>query len=295
MTLQMLRCFVAVADTHSFAQAAEQLHLTQPAVTHELQALEAEVGVSLFDRTKRPAQLTPAGISLYNDARDILYRMSLSEEHLRDFSSFSDTLYIGCSSTVHMPLLPDIFHEYYTQFPDIYLNTIELPDVQRTNILSEPLDIAFIPRDLARQQKDARYINLYTGSFYCILPENHPLTDKDRISLADLKGERMIMMDNVHCPPQMHQMQDEFRRSNPGAKFYLCSSFLYSIYMAAAGIGIAIMPDFVATSIPGIKMVPFETTEIPEYGIITSRKNTTSKTKPFIEIAEDVYSKRREL
>ncbi len=291
MTLQMLRCFVAVADTHNFEQAASQLFLTQPAVTHELKALEAEVGVSLFDRTKRPAQLTSAGISLYNDARDILSRISLSEEHMRDFSAFSDTLYIGCNNTVYLPLLTDIFHEYYEQYPDIYLNTVDLADTRQTNILSEPLDIAFLTKDLAERQKDARYIHLYTGCFECILPENHPLANKDRISIADLKGENIIMLDNMHCPPQFSRIQDQLCRNSANAKFYIGSSSSYDVYMVAAGIGIAIIPDFVCPSIPGIKMVPFETTEIPEYGLVTSRTNTTSKTEHFIEIAKKIYQK----
>ncbi len=294
MTLQMLRCFVAVADTHNFAQAASQLFLTQPAVTHELQALEAEAGVSLFDRTKRPAQLTPAGISLYNDARDILYRISLSEEHMRDFSTFSDTLYIGCNNTVHLPLLPDIFHEYYVQFPDINLNTVDLTAVEQTNILSEPLDIAFLTKDLADRQKGARYTHLYSGCFECILPEDHPLADKDRISFKDLKGENIIMLDNTHCPPQFSQIQNQLRRNSPNSTFYIGSSSFYDVYMVAAGIGISIMPDFVCPSIPGIKMVPFETTETPEYGLVTSRTNTTSKTEHFIEIAKNIYLKAKE-
>ncbi len=289
MTLQMLRCFVTVADTHNFAQAANQLHLTQPAVTHELKALEAELGLSLFDRTKRPAQLTSAGLSLYNDAKNILYHLSLSEEHLRDFSAFSDALYIGCNNAVRLPLLPAIFHEYYTQFPDIYLNTIELPDVQQTNIVSEPLDVAFLPKDLAEQQKNARYINLYTGSFYCILPEKHPLADKDRISSADLKGENLIMLDNTHCPPQAGRIQDQLRWDNSNAKFYLCSSSLYSVYMVAAGIGITVMPDFVCIPIDGIKMVPFETAEIPEFGLVTSSLHTEAKTENFVKIAKKIY------
>ncbi len=289
MTLQMLRCFVAVADTHSFAQAASQLYLSQPAVTHELQALETEMGVFLFDRTKRPAQLTSAGISLYNDAKDILYRVSLSEDHLQDFSAFSDTLYIGCQSTIQLSFLPDIFQNYYAQFPDIYLNTIELTDVQQTNILSEPLDIAFLTKDFARQQKDVRYVNLYKGCFDCILPEDHPLTYKNIISLKDLKRESLIMLDNMHCPPQISRIQGQLRRNCPNGKFYLCSSSLYGVYMVAAGIGIAIMPDFICPPIPGIKLIPFDTTEIPEYGIVTSRIHSTSKTETFVKITKKVY------
>ena len=71
MNTAQIRCFLAVADTLNFARAAEQLHLTQPAVTHQIQTLEQELGVKLFARTTRTVRLTEEGGLFLADARGL--------------------------------------------------------------------------------------------------------------------------------------------------------------------------------------------------------------------------------
>jgi DNA-binding transcriptional LysR family regulator len=74
MEFQDLHCFVAVAETLHFGRAAERLHITQPALTRRIQALEAELFVQLFERTKRRVQLTIAGQTFYTEVKQILHQ-----------------------------------------------------------------------------------------------------------------------------------------------------------------------------------------------------------------------------
>lgn len=78
VTLQQLRCFTAVAKNLNFRRAAEQLYISQPAVTRQVQLLEAELGVPLFQRVQRHIVLTDAGRNFYSDAVDILDRVEFA-------------------------------------------------------------------------------------------------------------------------------------------------------------------------------------------------------------------------
>ena len=74
MTIDNLKCFILVAENLSFARAAEALYISQPAVTKQINALEHELGVTLFIRSTRHVELTPSGISFYKDAKDIVMK-----------------------------------------------------------------------------------------------------------------------------------------------------------------------------------------------------------------------------
>ncbi len=289
MTLQMLRCFAAVAESNSFAQAANQLYITQPAITHQIQALESELGVCLIDRTQRPARLTACGISFYNDVSDILSRISLAVDHVRDSAPFSDTLHIGCQSTIQLHFLPAIYRAYNQCCPDIYISSIELSDIRRGNMLSAPLNVAFLTRDCADEQKNIRYIPLYEGSFCCVVPQNHRLADRDMISAQDFEGEVLIMLDTAHCPPQMNELLTGLRMNCKSSRFYLSSSSLYTALMIEAGLGIAVMPDFVCPTTSDLRLIPFQTDLKPEFGLAVNADDHQKKVMQFINVTREIY------
>ena len=105
MTEIQIECFLSVANHLNFARASEELSISQPAVTHQIQSLEAELGVKLFKRSTRFVSLTEEGISFLDDAK------SMQQIIFRAKSRFSkagtaayETLVIGCSSPYQMQL-----------------------------------------------------------------------------------------------------------------------------------------------------------------------------------------------
>ncbi|MCD8015535.1 MAG: LysR family transcriptional regulator [Lachnospiraceae bacterium] len=291
MTIQMLRCFVSVAKHLSFSKAAEELFITQPAVTHQIQMLETELDVRLLDRTKRSVELTPSGISFYGDAADILERISLAVEHVHDADVFKETLHVGCQTTLQMDLLPRIYEKYRECCPDIYVNTIELSVDNRGRLIqSREFDVAFLTKDCADNLKDFRYYPLYSGKFCCIVPASHRLAESAKVSADDLAGEVLILLDTLLCPPEMNQIQTEMRRTCLNSKFYRSTSSLYTMLMIRGGLGIAVMPDFVCPPASDIAVVPFQTDLTPEFGIVVRAKNNLKKIRQFLTITETLYS-----
>jgi DNA-binding transcriptional LysR family regulator len=122
MDIPNLRAFIAIADLGTFSAAAERLHLTQPAVSKRVSALESELGHPLFDRIGRQVSLTEAGRALLPRAQQIIAAM---EESRRVLSSLSDRvegrLTFGTSHHIGLHHLPPVLRAYAAQYPQVEL------------------------------------------------------------------------------------------------------------------------------------------------------------------------------
>ena len=130
MNTVQLECFLAVADNLSFARAAEQLHITQPAVTHQISSLENELNVKLFRRTTRTVALTNDGWTFCGYARTILKttdqaKARLSGQYEDRIQSFS----IGCHTPFELNILPPVLKSLCNEFPSIH------PDLKIRNVV----------------------------------------------------------------------------------------------------------------------------------------------------------------
>src|SRR5438105_4206546 len=122
MELARLRVFQAVADEKSFSRAARALFLSQPAVTQHIQALEAELGVPLFDRLGRRIALTPAGDSLNQHVPQIMGLVRAAEAAAREAGGeASRTLRLGVSETLATYVLPPLLRDLQERLPDTEL------------------------------------------------------------------------------------------------------------------------------------------------------------------------------
>src|SRR5690625_2003504 len=123
MDLQLLNAFAGVAEAGSFSLAGETLHLTQPAVSKRIAALESLMGERLFDRIGRKTTLTEAGRTLLPYAHRILWEM---ENGRRALSGLSDTvggrLSLGASHQIGLHRMPDILRGYARDYPDVELD-----------------------------------------------------------------------------------------------------------------------------------------------------------------------------
>lgn len=120
MNIDNLKCFILVAENLSFARAAEALYISQPAVTKQINALETELGTTLFIRSTRHVELTPIGMSFYKDAKDIVMKSQMAVSRIRQQNVNSDFIRIGLSNPVALPLLTRFHLNYPGIRPDIY-------------------------------------------------------------------------------------------------------------------------------------------------------------------------------
>ena len=285
MTIQQLRCFVTAARLLNIRRAAEELFLSQPAVTHHIHALEEELDTQLFLRENRQIRLTEPGRIFFIDAVDILERISLSVEHVHQRAVNGTVLHISCESTMQMSHITDIYREFRAEFPDVFISNTESAGKDRRGLLKDGnIDIALLPDDGFSEDAGIRFCALYEGQHCCIVPCTHPFAEKEYVTAEDFAGETLILLDAEHSPPENDRVQRYLQLHCPDTEFCFSGSSLYTVPMIEAGIGIAVMPDCVCPKSENVVPVPYRPKSIVRFGIAWHRANETNAVRRFIEI-----------
>jgi len=293
MTITQLRCFVEVAKELNYAKAAANLYISQPAVSRHVIALENDLGVTLFSRSRHNVALTSAGMRFYSEAKDILERIDLSKSSILE-NPGEEMLNVGCVSSIQIKGLSKIYEAYHKSRPDVMISNTEISafDYKRVS-LGDHLDIAFVP-NLAKgssQYSDAslKYVSLYIGKLCCVMKNDHRLSCKELVTFSDLEGETLIFLDHEHCPPAMDEVQFEIRKNGSNYTYYYSGSSLYTVPMIIAGLGLAIMPDFVCPPSGEVTLRPFELPCHLEYGIIFRNNDRSDRVRSFVETAKQIH------
>lgn len=196
MELRHLRYFVAVAEELHFTRAAERLHIGQPPLSQQIQALEAELGAQLFERSKRSVRLTEAGRLFLLDARQIL---ALSERAAvtaqRAQRGEAGELRIGFTfSTPFTPYFATVINRYRQQFPHVTLTLHEMATLHQLEaIAARQMDLGLVRPPETAYPDAIALSELRRDPLFLVLPSNHRLAAQDAIALADMAGEDFVM------------------------------------------------------------------------------------------------------
>lgn len=196
MDLRRLRYFIVAAEEENFRRAATRLHVAQPALSKQIQVLEAELGCELFIRSKRRIYLSPAGRILLEEARRILHEVQSATERVRQAAAGQmGTLRIGFRETAgRSQIVSRSFGDFRTSYPGVELRLNQLNSPAQCEALrAGDLDAGFIYLSPEHDSGLAR-IPVARDHFYLALRSNHPLANKRKIRLADLVDEPFIWL-----------------------------------------------------------------------------------------------------
>lgn len=191
MTLAQLRTFLTAARHMSFSRAAEELHLTQPAVSAQIVALETALKARLFDRSGRKIALTDAGRIAVAAAEDILRRIDQFEGELADLlTPGAGSLKIGASHVVGIYLLPALLADFRLRYPDSELVVrVDTGHKIIEQLLRNELDLALVGSGAALHDERLASKSIARDRLVLIAPPGHPLADAGVVSpeaLAEL-------------------------------------------------------------------------------------------------------------
>ena len=141
-----LRTFLSVVETKSFSRAAHQLHITQPAVSKRIQALELSLDVQLFDRVGKRISLTQAGTVLVPQAQKMLAMLSDTERHLHNLShKITGTLHLATSHHIGLHRLAPVLRTFATKYPEVQLNiSFEDSEVAHDMVRQGDIELAIV-------------------------------------------------------------------------------------------------------------------------------------------------------
>ncbi|MUL36484.1 LysR family transcriptional regulator [Gloeocapsopsis dulcis] len=198
-TLDQLRILKAIAAEGSFKRAADSLYVSQPAVSLQVQNLERQLDVPLFDRGGRRAQLTEAGYLLLSYGEKILTLCQETCRAIEDLQNLQGgTLIVGASQTTGTYLLPRMIGLFRRQYPDVAVQ-LHVHSTRRTawSVANGQVDLAIIGGEVPTELQDSLEIIPYAeDELALILPMSHPFAKLDTIYKDDLYKLQFIALDS---------------------------------------------------------------------------------------------------
>jgi DNA-binding transcriptional LysR family regulator len=194
MELRQLRYLVALADERHFTRAAAREHIAQPALSQQIRRLEAEVGLTLVQRTTRRVALTDAGELLVARARRILAELDDAQAELGTLAGVKGgRLSVGALHTmgpVDLSLLLAAFHRNH---PAVELTVREQSSEELAEMLrDDEIDLAFLSVTERIQSHGLELHRLVSEELVAVLPAQHPLAGRDGVALSELAGDPFI-------------------------------------------------------------------------------------------------------
>ncbi len=240
MDLRHLRSFVAVAEEKGFRRAAERLNLAQPPVTTQIQQLEGELGVRLFERTSRSVRLTRVAENLLPLARSVLAGAErLRQTALQIVEGEVGSLSIGYLPSSLGPLLANALRSFHAAHPNVEISLSERRAPQQVDaILAGDLDLGLTHSAMLRPELASE---LFTETPVALaLPRGHRLAQRSRIPLKSLRGELLVLMK----PELAGGFYDPFLSACSAAGvslpvFQYTNDFLTKLWLVSAGFGIS--------------------------------------------------------
>ena len=240
VTLRQLEYVVAVADQLGFRKAAEQLHVSQPSLSAQVQHVEDVLGVRLFERGGRRVLLTDAGREVVARARRVLDEArQLLEAAGRLADPFAGVLRLGVIPTVAPYALPDVVPALAAQYPKLELHIREEVTASLVHALADgSLDAALLA--LTPEVQGLAHAPLAEDPFLLALPAGHPLARRKRVRLADLEAQRVLLLDDGHC--FRSQALAVCGRSGAREAGFRGTSLTTLAQMVTSGAGVTLLP-----------------------------------------------------
>lgn len=188
-----LKVFCTVAETRSFSKTSEIIHLTQPAVSLQIQALEELYETKLFDRSSSKVTLTPAGETLYKYAKEILALYTAAEKVIGEMTGLvKGSITIGAGSTIGNYMLPSVISDFRKAHPKIKVHLF-VANMQRVIELLNAgnINVGLVEGDVKRQKIVVD--KLLADELLLIVPTHHPWAKRKEVSISELIEEPFIL------------------------------------------------------------------------------------------------------
>ena len=296
MNTRQIEYFLAVAEELSFTKAAEKMYVSQTAFTQQIRALEEQMGVQLFSRTKKKVELTPAGELFMIEGRQILEHIENAFTHARDASAgMTGGLEIGFANYASN-ILANSLQEFHSRYPNIKLHFKSYnPSVLLDRLRLGELDLIFSPIFDPSVYQGCLLQEVSRVSLIAVLPSAHPLAGKNYLTKKDLSEQSLILA----CTPDSKLGEDRM----------IIDSFVTAGYhpdivdriedietillMVAVQMGVSILPSYITLPVSNdrrIVAIPYEPDVRVNYSAICMEENQN----PALEIMTQFLKERSE-
>jgi len=244
MNIQQLEYVIALDDYRHFVTAADNCHVTQPTLTMQLKKLEEELGVVLFDRSKKPLKPTGEGEIFISGARRIIREINDLQGALNgEKNSIKGQFRLGIIPTLAPHLLPLFLPQFASDFPDTLLTIEEMESENIIKALHENrLDIAIMATPT--EEKDLRESVLFNEAFVFYGPLGHPFIGEGLLSTEVLDANHILLLSEGHCFRSQALNICNIKVNKSAFNFYYESGSIETIKaLVNRGVGYTLVPE----------------------------------------------------
>ena len=243
MTSTQLKYVLAVAEHQNFTKAAEKTFVTQPTLSMQIQKLEDQLDVLIFDRTKKPIALTEIGKKIVQQAKNIVNEADRIQDIVDQQKGFiGGEFKLGIIPTVMPTLLPMFLRNFTNKFPKVHLKIEEL----NTDDLIQKLDEGHLDAGIAATpllQENIKERVLYYEPFVGYIPQQHRLASTSRITIGDLNIDDILLLEDGHCFRDGVINLCKSAKTNLDDRFQIESgSFETLVKLSEEGMGMTLLP-----------------------------------------------------
>jgi DNA-binding transcriptional LysR family regulator len=245
VTIGQLRGFLAVAKRGSFSRAADDIGLSQSAVSTSVRQLEAELGLKLFDRTTRHVELTNVGATLVATSSRLLEELDATLKELRDIGEQRrGRVVMACVPAVARSLMPQCVAYCATKWPDV---SLRIDDIAATEVAGKvgrgEVEFGVLSGEISNTELHIE--PLMEDPFRLICRRDDPIGRTGRVAWARLSGRRLVMLSNTSGSRQL--IEATLKQTATNAEVFLELAQPGSVLgMVEAGIGLAVVPQLAA-------------------------------------------------
>lgn len=291
MELRHLRYFVAVAEALNFTRAAERLHTSQPSLSQQIRQIEAELGVLLFQRTRRSVCLTEAGVAFLPEARAVLDRLTQAVAAARGASAKPARIVVGFLLSVEGTLLHRLLPEIRRQLPDVRVELRCMTTAEQVAaLIRRDIDVAFLR--VPQQNQRLNWELVLEEPIHVVVPADHPWAACRTIKPSQLDGTACIGVSEAEAGTLRGVIEGWAK--GKGIRLRLVEEAGNVMgYMALVRLnrGVGLLPGFATTMLlPGLVYRPIARAPKIGLGMATLQGSLNDTVMQFINVARTVFA-----
>ena len=272
MNTTQLECFVNIANTRNFLKTAELMHMTQPAISKQLQALERELGVRLIERTTRSVSLTAIGERFLPEAMDMLKTFYHAQTWMSSYTEQEQSfLRIGYSDPHAMHQISQTLALLRETYPNSSPRfTFDQTNANLARLERGQLDLVIGMKDYSYASREVAFMEMITDRFYCVVQKNHPIAlnaSDDRVITDEFWPYPQILAIPSYLRINNFLNQHPILPINEQVMNYMTADTHEAYGLVLAGYGYAMIPGHLLMPHPELKFFKWKTSPTAPMGI----------------------------
>lgn len=241
--IRQIRYFLTVADERSFTRAAEKLHISQPPLSMQIKAIEAELEVRLFERTNRGVRLTAAGEAYYRELRAIVQRLDEARVAAQRVArGEAGSLSVGFVSIADFTFLPETLKRFRHAWPDVDLHLVEeTTNVQVQGLKAERIDVGIALAPI--NEPGIAFTPLFDETLVLAVPAGLAASGRHRPSLAEFSAQPFVLFPRPMAPGLFDAVQSYCAAAGFSPRILQYARQMQTIIsIVSTGLGVSLVP-----------------------------------------------------